>query len=191
MGQNDSIFNKIHYKVNAVKANLRKAYYKANGMVIGNHTHLGEIRAESPGSVEIGQHCTIRNFTTFWIQSPFKVANRITIGNHVFIGQSVEFNCCDQISIGDNCLIASSTIFVDSSHSYDGESLIAGQPLKMASINLEEGVWVGSNCKILYGVNLGKGCIIGAGAVVNKSVPPFEIWAGVPARKIGERRPNK
>jgi len=49
-------------------------------------------------------------------------------------------------------------------------------------------VWIGTGCKILYGVHLGRGCIVGAGAVVNKSIPPYEIWAGVPAKKIGERK---
>jgi carbonic anhydrase/acetyltransferase-like protein (isoleucine patch superfamily) len=39
----------------------------------------------------------------------------------------------------------------------------------------------------MSGVRIGRGAIVGAGAVVTKDVPPYEIYAGVPARKIGER----
>ena len=39
----------------------------------------------------------------------------------------------------------------------------------------------------MAGVRIGRGAIIGAGSVVTKSVPPYEIHAGVPAKKIGER----
>ena len=40
---------------------------------------------------------------------------------------------------------------------------------------------------ILKGVTIGKGSVIAAGAVINKDVPPYEIWGGVPARCIGKR----
>lgn len=157
-------------------------------MAIGEKTVLGKIFLEWPNSVQIGSNCDIQNNTTFWIQSPFKESNKIIIGDNVFVGRNTEFNCCDNIQIGNNCLIASSSVFVDSSHTYNKDQLIAEQPPIFKKIILDEDVWVGTGCKILYGVHLGKGCIIGAGAVVNKSVPPYEIWAGVPARKIGERK---
>ena len=48
-------------------------------------------------------------------------------------------------------------------------------------------VWIGSNVCIMRGVTIGNGAVIGAGAVVTHNVPPYEIWAGVPAKKIGQR----
>lgn len=48
-------------------------------------------------------------------------------------------------------------------------------------------MWVGTNVTILKGVTLGRGCIIAAGAVVTKSVPPYTIYGGVPAKFIGLR----
>lgn len=47
--------------------------------------------------------------------------------------------------------------------------------------------WIGARALILPGVTLGEGCVVGAGAVVTKDVAPFDIVAGNPARKIGER----
>lgn len=48
-------------------------------------------------------------------------------------------------------------------------------------------VWIGCDVTIISGVSVGNGAVIGAGAVVTKDIPDYEIWAGVPAKKIGER----
>lgn len=52
---------------------------------------------------------------------------------------------------------------------------------------IEEDVWCGVNVTILKGVTIGKGSIIAAGAVVTKNVGEYEIWGGVPAKKIKNR----
>lgn len=49
---------------------------------------------------------------------------------------------------------------------------------------VEEDVWIGCNVTLLSGVNIGRGAIIAAGAVVNKNVPPYSIVGGVPAKFI-------
>lgn len=51
-------------------------------------------------------------------------------------------------------------------------------------------VWIASNACILRGVTIAGGAVIGAGAVVNRNVGPYEVWAGVPAKKIGQRFPD-
>ena len=52
---------------------------------------------------------------------------------------------------------------------------------------IEDEVWVGGGATILHGVTIGRGSVIGAGAVVTKSVPPYSVVAGNPARVIRER----
>ncbi len=52
-------------------------------------------------------------------------------------------------------------------------------------------VWIGANASVMRGITIGNGAVIGAGAVVTHSVPPYEIWAGVPAKKIGQRFSNE
>ena len=49
---------------------------------------------------------------------------------------------------------------------------------------IEKDVWIGCNVTILSGVNIGRGSVIAAGAVVTKDVPPYSICGGVPARFI-------
>jgi acetyltransferase-like isoleucine patch superfamily enzyme len=77
---------------------------------------------------------------------------------------------------------------VDHDHDISGTGALPKSPGPCAPIVLSDYVWVGANSVILKGVEIGLGSVIAAGAVVTKSIPPNEIWGGVPARKIGERR---
>lgn len=52
---------------------------------------------------------------------------------------------------------------------------------------LENDVWIGNGAILMAGITVGNGAVIGAGSVVTKSVKPYEIWAGVPAKQIGKR----
>lgn len=52
---------------------------------------------------------------------------------------------------------------------------------------IESGCWIGTRAIILKGVTIGKGSIIGAGAVVTKDVPPYSVYVGVPALKVKPR----
>lgn len=56
---------------------------------------------------------------------------------------------------------------------------------KSGDVIIGEDVWVGTRATILAGVTLGRGCVIGANAVVTKSVPPYALVLGMPARIIG------
>lgn len=53
-----------------------------------------------------------------------------------------------------------------------------------ANVTIEEDVWVGTRATIMAGVTLGRGCIVAANALVTKSVPPYALVAGIPARII-------
>jgi acetyltransferase-like isoleucine patch superfamily enzyme len=52
---------------------------------------------------------------------------------------------------------------------------------------LEEDVWLGANVIVLKGTRIARGAVLAACSVVTNNEPPYEMWAGVPARKIGER----
>ena len=55
------------------------------------------------------------------------------------------------------------------------------QKPKISPIIIEDNVWIGTSCIILKGVTIGSGSIIGAGSLVNRNIPPNEIWCGSPA----------
>ena len=56
------------------------------------------------------------------------------------------------------------------------------------TITIEDDVWLASNVVVVDGVSIGKGSVVGAGAVVNKNLPPYSIAVGVPARVVKNRR---
>jgi galactoside O-acetyltransferase len=87
------------------------------------------------------------------------------------------------IIIGNNCLIGPNVIFRTASHKFDRvDTPIWQQGHKIGNIILEDDVWVASNVVIIGNVKIGKGAIIGAGAVVTKDIPPYAIAYGVPAK---------
>jgi maltose O-acetyltransferase len=65
---------------------------------------------------------------------------------------------------------------------------ISDQGYTHAPIKIEDDVWVGFQAIILPGVTIGRGSIVGAGAVVTKDVPPYTVVVGVPARPLRQRR---
>lgn len=55
------------------------------------------------------------------------------------------------------------------------------------SVEIGSDVWIGADVRILEGVRIGDGAVVATGALVTKSIAAFEIWGGVPAKKIGDR----
>lgn len=110
------------------------------------------------------------------------IGKNTTIGFHTFIFAS------NHISIGDDCLVAPFVYLVDSDHSIEKNQLINQQSNTTSPIKIGNDVWLGTGCKILKGVTIGDGAIIAAGAIVNADVPAYEIWGGIPAKKISERK---
>ena len=66
----------------------------------------------------------------------------------------------------------------------EGHASYADNPLEAAPVNIGKGCWIGEKAVILPGVTLGDKCIVAAGAVVNKSFPPYTLLGGVPARAL-------
>lgn len=58
-------------------------------------------------------------------------------------------------------------------------------------IEIHSDVWIGAGAIVLSGVEIGTGAVVGAGSVVTHSIPPYEIWAGNPAKKIRNRFDEK
>lgn len=93
------------------------------------------------------------------------------------------------VNIGKNGLIAGHCLFISANHNFNRTDIpITEQKENSKGITLEDDVWVGAGCRILDGVTIGEGSIIGAGSVVNKSIPPYSIAVGVPAKVIKSRK---
>lgn len=88
-----------------------------------------------------------------------------------------------QITIESNVYIGMKTLFCAVSHEIGEPSFRAGKAYAK-DIFVGEGTWIGANVTILPNVKIGKGCIIAAGAVVNKDCEENCLYAGVPAKLI-------
>ena len=174
-------------KVIKLNAELRRLYYKFLGMKISEGVSVGRIECRWPNKITLANDCLIEDNVIFKTTQPFLEINSITIGQRSFIGNGCEFNSCARIIVGNDCLIASDTTIVDTGHSIQKDFKINTQAVLSNEIIIADDVWIGSKSIILKGVTIGKGSVIGAGSVVNKSIPEYEIWAGVPARFIKKR----
>jgi acetyltransferase-like isoleucine patch superfamily enzyme len=92
-----------------------------------------------------------------------------------------------QISIGRNCMIGPYCYITDANHGRAPGVLVKDQQMEPRPVVIEDDVWLGARVVVLPGVRLGRGCVIGAGAVVTHDVPPGAVFAGVPAVSIGHR----
>ena len=130
----------------------------------GNRVKLdGPVRIVAAGEqgIEIGDDTRIVCFTI------------INGGGHIHIGKGV--------IIGPRCSINAN------SHSFGGATPIIQAGFDHVDIWIGDDVWLGSDVAVLPGAYLADGTIIGANSVVNTATEPYSIYAGSPARKIGER----
>ncbi len=120
---------------------------------------------------------------TFGLFPPFYTdcGKNIKIGKNVFINACCRFQDQGGIEIGDGSLIGHNTTIATLNHDFNPAKR---QNLTPRPVKIGKNVWIGSDCTILPGVEIGDGAIIGAGSVVTKSIPANTIAVGNPARVI-------
>ncbi len=100
----------------------------------------------------------------------------------------VSFLGIGKVLIGNYFHSGENLVIITANHNFRKATAIPyDRVLLIGDVIIEDFVWIGHDVIILPGVTLGEGCIVGAGAIVTKSVPPLAIVGGNPARIIGER----
>ncbi len=125
--------------------------------------------------VKIGKN--LKTFPITTIENPTK----INIGNNVWIGKNVALYGCNGIKIGDDVVIAKDVSLISGNHEYSNKTIKInkqGMQTNKPPIIIGNDVWIGEKAIILKAVNIGEGCVIGAGAVVTKDIPAFSVAAG-------------
>ena len=118
----------------------------------------------------------------------------LSYGGKISIGSKCSINAYTIIyghggvTIGNDVLIAGHCMIIPNNHNYKNKHVaIRDQGATSKGIIIEDDVWIGHGCSILDGIIIGKGAVIAAGSVVNRSVEPYTIYAGVPAKKVKDR----
>ena len=107
----------------------------------------------------------------------------VVIGDHTRIG--LHNTIIGPVEIGNNVNLAQGITVTALNHNFsDTNKRIDEQGVSTNPVTIEDDVWVGANAVILPGVTIGEHCVVAAGAVVTKDVPPHSLVAGVPAKVI-------
>ena len=166
-------------------ARIRACCWSIRGSSVASKVNVGPgCRVDFPHGVSLSHRVTLED--QVWL----KLVNtdaKLNIGSFSFLGRGTELDVAENVSVGENVLIAPRVFITDHSH-----NCIAGRPINQQGcasqpVRIGNDVWIGTGATILSGVTIGDGAVIGAGSVVRSDIPENEIWAGVPARKIRER----
>jgi acetyltransferase-like isoleucine patch superfamily enzyme len=112
----------------------------------------------------------------------------LIIGDATWIGQFCYINSAGGVEIGSRVGIGPAVKIMSSKHGEEGRHVpVLMCDLEFAKVTIQDDCDIGMGAIILPGVTVGRGSIVGAGAVVTKDVEAYAIVAGVPARKMRER----
>ena len=139
-------------------------YLWNDNVIIGSYNNFyPNVTLWGPGSIRIGSHC------------------EIGIGTTIYSSQ--------KIVIGNDVLIAAGCYIIDSNHNTKIGQLIREQvAVTKGPVIIEDDVWLGAGVKVLSGVTIKNGAVIGAQAVVTSDIPQNAIAVGVPAKVVGYRK---
>lgn len=179
-----SVINKLRNNINAIvlSRKLRK-------MHPGIHKSA---RFQEPSNITIGDNCNIGENSYLLCWKKYRhgpvdqdLNGKIIIGNNFNATRNLTIQSCNEITIGNDVLIASNVFICDYNHGInDIENPYLNNYLSLSQVVIEDGVWIGQGAFILPGVKIGKKAIVGAGSVVTKNVPEYCIAAGNPARIV-------
>lgn len=129
-------------------------------------------------------------------EGKFGISKGVDFGNgcflvmrdHANIGKKSYLSGAGTITIGRHVMMGHECMILTQNHKYLEEGFAGNE---VADVVIDDYAWLGHRVIVLPGVTIGKHAIIGAGAVVTKSVPDYAIAAGVPARVIKSRKQQK
>ena len=158
--------------------------YKKFGFLLPYGAVIKNINA-----ISIGKNFGISMDCKLYCQDP-QMGSILSIGDDVKlnIGVIINSDCGGIVKIGNDVLIGPYAIIRPSGHIYENaDNLIRHQGHKKGVIIIEDDVWIGASAVIIGNVTIGKGAIVGAGAVVTKDVLPMSVVGGVPDKFIKSR----
>ena len=107
----------------------------------------------------------------------------LRVGNNCWFGEECWIDNLVPVTLGNNVCISQGAYLCTGNHDWSDPAFA----LIVRRIRIEDGAWIGARSSLAPGVVIGQGAVVALGAVVNKSIPPFEVHAGNPARFVRVR----
>jgi len=136
------------------------------------------------GSLTIGDHSFFNENCFVLLTMPHP---KVDIGKWVFVGRNTIIASKNSVKIGDYTSIAPNCYIIDHEHGFAADDIILNQKSVLKEVVIGRDCLLCAGTIILGGVSIGDGVIVGAGSVVTKDIPAYQIWAGNPARFIKMR----
>ena len=125
---------------------------------------------------------------TVWVNPDPLVDGRLKLGDRSYVGRNSYLGVHESIEIGPESLVGAYSYVISGNHAYASRTVpIRDQGYTGGRIVIGRGVWLGTHVVVLPGVTIGDGAIVAAGSVVNRDVPAYQVWGGVPARFLKDR----
>lgn len=127
---------------------------------------------------------------TAFVQATAMVSRDLVADAYAYIGPNCQVG--PKVKMGRYVMLGPKVSIVGGDHRFDvpGVPMIfTGRPELRETI-IEDDAWIGYGAIVMAGVTVGRGAVVAAGAVVTRDVPAYEIWGGVPAKRISERFPD-
>lgn len=143
-------------------------------------------------SVHLASGVRIETGTILALGDTLNGYGELRIGAATWVGQynNLRLGGNARITIGSGCLVSQFCSIIAVNHdTRSGVSMVlAGPDTRKSGVTIGDNVWLGAGVTILPGSRIGDGAVIAANSVVLHDIPPDEIWAGSPARRVGVRQ---
>lgn len=190
-------------------AKVRKDYYKTKLKHMGENVQIGKgVKFVNPEYISLGDNVRICDDVTLiargeggitlgngvWLNERVYLDTEsadtgyIKIEDKVYIGTGTTLFGHKGLEIGDNVLLAQNITLTPYSHIFDDpERNIITQGGHSEKVTIGRDSYIGMGVDIMYSGNIGEGSVVGAGSVVVKSIPPYSVAVGNPAKVIKKR----
>lgn len=174
----------------AIEAGVRIVYASHIKLEQGVYLDRGVYLHALPGGISIGENSFLMHHTMLHVFNFRNLSQAgISIGKNCFFGEFNVIRGQGGVHIGNDVYTGPMVQIVAVNHVYaDPNRPIREQGITAKGIVIEDDVWLGANVTVVDGVTIGKGSIIGAGAVVTGDIPPYSIAVGTPARPVKNRQ---
>ncbi|PGB14214.1 transferase [Bacillus toyonensis] len=173
-----------------VKLRNKNAISFGNGVTLDDYVCLDGLSREG---LRIGNNVKVGSYTIIACSGSLKnLGKGIIIGDNSGIGDFSFFGAAGGIKIGSNVIMGQNVRFHSENHNFIRTDIpIKEQGVTNKGITIGDDCWIGSGVVFLDGVEVGKGCVIGANTLVNKNIPSYSVAVGNPVKIVKSRLEKK